>query len=73
MPQPGDGEWHRRPADKSFNKFTPTYTIDYAFTDDINGYAKLANGYRRVASIRAHGCWLYQWFQPGERALDELA
>ncbi|MBP9712735.1 MAG: TonB-dependent receptor [Sterolibacterium sp.] len=33
-------------GDRSFNKFTPTYTVDYAFTDDINGYAKIANGYR---------------------------
>ncbi len=31
---------------KTFKKFTPTYTVDYAFTDDINGYAKIANGYR---------------------------
>lgn len=31
---------------RSFNKFTPTYTADYAFTDEINGYAKVANGYR---------------------------
>ena len=33
-------------GNRSFNKFTPTYTVDYAFTDDINGYAKVANGYR---------------------------
>ncbi len=33
-------------GDRSFNKFTPTYTADYAFTDDINAYAKVANGYR---------------------------
>ncbi len=31
---------------KSFRKFTPTYTADYVFTDDINAYAKIANGYR---------------------------
>ncbi len=34
------------PGHKSFKKFTPTYTADYAFSEDISGYAKIANGYR---------------------------
>ena len=34
------------PASKRFQKFTPTYTADYALTDDINLYARFAYGYR---------------------------
>lgn len=34
------------PARKHFNKFTPTYTLDHAITDDLNLYARLAYGYR---------------------------
>ncbi|MBP9800390.1 MAG: TonB-dependent receptor [Sterolibacterium sp.] len=34
------------PARKQFHKLTPTYTLDYAVTDDLNVYARLAYGYR---------------------------
>ncbi|WP_186453876.1 TonB-dependent receptor [Denitratisoma sp. DHT3] len=34
------------PADKHFSKLNPSLTADYAFTDDISGYAKIATGYR---------------------------
>ncbi|CAB1370667.1 putative TonB-dependent receptor [Denitratisoma oestradiolicum] len=34
------------PGNKSFSKFNPSLTADYAFTDDISGYAKIATGYR---------------------------
>jgi iron complex outermembrane receptor protein len=33
-------------GDKDFDKLNPSFTVDYAFTDDISSYAKVATGYR---------------------------
>lgn len=34
------------PASRRFRKFTPTYTVDYALTSELNLYGRLAYGYR---------------------------
>ncbi len=33
-------------ADNDFDNFSPSFTVDYAFTDNVNGYAKVVTGYR---------------------------
>ncbi|KYC29174.1 hypothetical protein ACY05_00980 [Sterolibacterium denitrificans] len=33
-------------GDKRFHKLTPTWSVDYAVSDDLNVYARLSNGYR---------------------------
>lgn len=33
-------------GDKDFSDFSPSLTINYAFNDDVNGYAKVVTGYR---------------------------
>ena len=50
------------PLDKSWSRFNPTATIDYDFSQSVNGYAKYATGYRAGgASSRTSN---YQAFNP---------
>lgn len=33
-------------GDNDFDNFSPSLTVDYAFSDNVNGYAKVVSGYR---------------------------
>jgi len=44
-------------TDKKFSRFTPSFTVDYKWTDDVNSYAKVATGYRS-------GGFYFSGFQP---------
>jgi iron complex outermembrane receptor protein len=44
-------------SEESFNRFTPAFTADYAWTSDVSTYAKISTGYRA-------GGFYFQGIQP---------